>query len=76
MRLNAHLYFRVVFERVCGLGDLRLANDRALHICEFILFFSLYCTLAELTKYLFAKTGAQFILSERFNQDPLNFGKL
>ena len=31
----------------------------------------------ELTKYLLAQTGVRFILSERFNQDPLesHFGK-
>ena len=34
-------------------------------------------SFVELTKYLLAQNGAKFILSERFNQDPLesHFGK-
>ena len=34
-------------------------------------------SFVELTKYLLVHTGAKFILSERFNQDPLesHFGK-
>lgn len=41
------------------------------------LFSILVYSFVELTKYLLAQSGVQFILSERFNQDPLesHFGK-
>ena len=53
----------------------------SLHIpelCTFMnLFFISVYSFVEVTKYLLAQTGVQFILSERFNQDPLesHFGK-
>ena len=41
------------------------------------LFYISVYSFVEVTKYLLEQTGVQFILSERFNQDPLesHFGK-
>ena len=53
----------------------------SLHIPELYtlmnLFYISVYSFVEVTKYLLEQTGVQFILSERFNQDPLesHFGK-
>ena len=71
--------------RMTGIDDLKLHFSEFLQggirlyiysISAWIIIY-LVNSFVELTKYLLVNTGAKFILSERFNQDPLesHFGK-